>query len=454
MKKYCAFFALLLSAVFSANAQFTEINGVSKTVKPNNVRLFKVVMGRIEEIANTTPNANGSFTLKFQPEYKGYYAIGFGDKYEILDKYKIYAKGNDKINLELNDSTYVLNGENTKENQVLYQWYKLAYKVECRSVYFNRGKRNMQGFFPELQNLVSTSRNWMTGKETGNAEFDQLMKSTIDHDLAYFTMAFIISPRASKPNPNDYTEYVKSFNAEQYLQTEELLKFPYGTTLLRSLVAFKTQDYYNSAWEKQLPGISSDVLKGEFVLSKMAAVKSYTNYQELNDAYNKYFLTIDQKERVKKIEAGLQKFKPGTAAVNFTCWDASGKEVSLSDFKGKIVLVDVWATWCGPCNKEIPYLKKLEEEFQGKDVVFLGVSVDEVKDKEKWKSFLINNQLEGVQVFAGGWHQSTIAKSYNINGIPRFMLFDRNGNIINVDAPRPSDPKLKEVLNEWLSKPL
>ncbi|POY37375.1 TlpA family protein disulfide reductase [Solitalea longa] len=451
MKKYWAIFVLLLSVTLSAKAQYTEISGVSKTETPNNVRLFKVVQGRIEEIASTTPDAKGAFNFKFQPEYKGYYAIGFGDKYEIQDKYKIYAKGDDKINLKLNDSTYVLNGENTKENLLLYQWYKLAYKVERRSVYFSRSGRRMQGFFPELQNLVDQSQNWIVGKETGNAEFDQLLKSTIDYDLAYFTTAFMISPRASKPNPNDYTAYVKNFNAEQYLQTEELLRFPYGTTLLRSLVAFKTQDYYNSGWEKQLHGISSDVLKGELVLSKMATVKSYTNYQELYDAYKKYFLTIDQKERVKKIEAGLQKYKPGAAAVNFTCWDVTDKEVSLSDFKGKIVLVDVWATWCGPCNKEIPYLKKLEEEFHGKDVVFMGVSVDEPKDKEKWKKFLITNQLEGVQVFAGGWHQSTIAKSYNINGIPRFMLFDKNGNIINVDAPRPSDPKLKETLDRLLS---
>ncbi|UKJ08585.1 TlpA family protein disulfide reductase [Solitalea lacus] len=452
MNKYCAFFAFLLSAVFSANAQYTEINGVSKTAKPNDVRLFKVVMGRIEEIAKTMPNSAGKFNLKFQPEYKGYYAIGFGDKYEILDKYKIYAKGDDKINLELNDSAYVLTGNNSKENQVLYQWYKLAYKVERRSVYFNRGGRRMQGFFPELQSLVEKSQNWMDGKETGNANFDQLMKSTINHDLAYFTMAYLISPRASKPNPNDYTAFVKSFNADSYLQNEELLKFPYGTTLLRCLVAFKSQDYYNSNWEKLLPGISNDVLKGEFVLSKMAAVKSYTNYQELYDAYNKYFLADDQKERVKKIEAGLQKYKPGTVAINFTGWDASGKEISLSDFKGKIVLVDVWATWCGPCNKEIPYLKKVEEEFHGKDVVFIGVSVDEQKDKEKWKKFLVDNQMEGVQLFAGGWHQSTIAKAYGINGIPRFMLFDRNGNIINVDAPRPSDPKLKATLLDLLNK--
>src|SRR2546428_12292509 len=174
MKRFCAFLAIIASSIFIAQAQTTEINGVSKTSKPSMVRLFKVVYGRTEEIAQTTPAANGSFNFKFQPEYKGYYAIGFGDSKDVLDKYKLYVKGNEKINLELNDTTYALTGTNTKENQVLEQWYKLAYKLERKSVYFNRGRRLMAVFFPEQDNVLAKSKNWTVGKETGNADFDQL----------------------------------------------------------------------------------------------------------------------------------------------------------------------------------------------------------------------------------------------------------------------------------------
>ena len=112
--------------------------------------------------------------------------------------------------------------------------------------------------------------------------------------------------------------------------------------------------------------------------------------------------------------------------------------------------MDVWATWCGPCRGEIPHLKKLEEEMHGADIVFLGVSVDEAKDKQKWLDFIRKEGMGGIQVHASGW--SKITKDYKIEGIPRFMVFDKNGNIVSIDAPRPSSPELKKMLETELKK--
>ncbi|MOA53389.1 hypothetical protein D3C78_1768440 [compost metagenome] len=92
----------------------------------------------------------------------------------------------------------------------------------------------------------------------------------------------------------------------------------------------------------------------------------------------------------------------------------------------------------------------MEEEFRGKDIVFMSVSVDETKDKEKWKKFVEDQGLAGVQLFAGGW--SDITKNYQIKGIPRFMVFDREGKIVSVDSPRPSNPELKQLLEQVLAK--
>ncbi|MGN6510817.1 MAG: TlpA family protein disulfide reductase, partial [Chitinophaga sp.] len=140
----------------------------------------------------------------------------------------------------------------------------------------------------------------------------------------------------------------------------------------------------------------------------------------------------------------------GGPAVDFTYPDLKGKQTSLSDFKGKVVLVDVWATWCGPCKGEIPHLKKLEKEMHGTDVVFMSVSVDVEKDHQKWKDFVASEELGGVQLFASGW--SDIAKFYNIKGIPRFMVFDKKGNIVSTDAPRPSSKELKLLLESEAKK--
>ena len=114
------------------------------------------------------------------------------------------------------------------------------------------------------------------------------------------------------------------------------------------------------------------------------------------------------------------------------------------------MVVDVWATWCGPCKAEIPYLKKLEEEMKGQDVVFIGVSIDGEKDYDKWKQMIIDGQLAGVQLFAGNPNQ--ISLDYKINGIPRFMVFGKDGKVVSVEAPRPSTPALKAMIEAELKK--
>jgi len=128
-------------------------------------------------------------------------------------------------------------------------------------------------------------------------------------------------------------------------------------------------------------------------------------------------------------------------------------KTSLTDLKGKYVYIDFWATWCAPCKAEIPALKKLDEDYAGKNVIFVSLSVDDDrshkgswdKAKDAWKTMIKNKKLTGVQLFAPKGWESKFVRDYKINGIPRFVLIDPNGHIISADAPRPSDPKLVEL---------
>ena len=135
--------------------------------------------------------------------------------------------------------------------------------------------------------------------------------------------------------------------------------------------------------------------------------------------------------------------KKGEPAIDFTYPDKDGKEFSLSSFKGSLVFVDVWATWCGPCLAQIPALQQLEEDYHDKNITFLSVSID--TDKDAWLKMLAEKELGGVQLWADGW--SEITKSYAIFGIPRFMLFDSKGNAISVDAPRPTSVEIRTMLD-------
>ena len=138
----------------------------------------------------------------------------------------------------------------------------------------------------------------------------------------------------------------------------------------------------------------------------------------------------------------------GKPSPEFNYPDINGKRVALADLKGKYVYIDVWATWCGPCKREIPYLKEIEAKYEGKNIAFVGLSIDKQENKDKWKAMVEQRGIKGYQVLADNDWRSKFIEDYRITGIPRFILIDPQGNIVSADAPRPSQPELLELFNE------
>ena len=137
----------------------------------------------------------------------------------------------------------------------------------------------------------------------------------------------------------------------------------------------------------------------------------------------------------------------GNPSPDFLFENHKGGATKLSDLKGKYVYIDIWATWCGPCRQEIPYLQKIEKKYEGKKIAFVSISIDTKNDYDKWKTFVTAKQLGGIQLFADNdWNSDFILK-YGVTGIPRFILLDPDGKIVNSDAQRPSDHKLQEKLD-------
>ncbi len=152
--------------------------------------------------------------------------------------------------------------------------------------------------------------------------------------------------------------------------------------------------------------------------------------------------------KLNRTVAEWKRLSTGQPAFDFTGKDQQGNTVKLSDFKGKLVYVDVWATWCGPCKYEIPYLDTLETDYHGKDIVFISYSIDE--DYAAWMKFVPENKLQGVQIIGEKAWQSDLCIKYKIMGVPTFMLFDREGKIVSVKMTRPSDKKTREKFDSLL----
>lgn len=168
--------------------------------------------------------------------------------------------------------------------------------------------------------------------------------------------------------------------------------------------------------------------------------------KDIDELNNLYYVYVKDPALQAIYQAKCERWdlsRPGRLSTNFRAVDIEGKEWTLLDFRGKYVYIDMWATWCGPCKQEMPYLKQLEKQFEDSSIVFLGLSVD--RDKSKWEEMVGSGNLTGVQLYLGT--QSSFQKAYRAESIPRFILLDKDGVIISNDMSRPSDPETAETLN-------
>ncbi|SMO38829.1 TlpA family protein disulfide reductase [Solitalea koreensis] len=448
MKKLILALAGLLFSLCSS-AQMAQIWGTVKSEGFNDkdITLYAIKDGETKEIAKSNLAEDGSFGFMFNPSQEGFYAIGWGEF--LRGKFPVYLKKGDKAEVAIYNRTIDFIGKQSPENAVLYKWMQMTESIRYNS--FHSMQTHNQ-FFPALTELAAQADLFKKSINTKNAVFNESMKQTVAYDLDLYALNFLGVPRGGV--------FLKKEQLPPYYNTIVDSK-KFNDCVLGMLHGKRFMDMYanfaipgRGSLDQKITAFSNDHVKGAYILNSGRDMpNNYAAYRDFMNKYGKYFQTPYQKSVVEELGIKLYSSETGPKpAANFTYPDQHGKMVSLSDFKGKVVVVDVWATWCGPCKQQIPYLKKMEEAFKGKDVVFMSVSLDYEKDKQKWLDMLKELDLHGIQLFAGGW--TKITKDYAISAIPRFMVFDKAGNVVSTDSPRPSDPKLKEILEKELSKEL
>ena len=142
-------------------------------------------------------------------------------------------------------------------------------------------------------------------------------------------------------------------------------------------------------------------------------------------------------------KADTLKLKKGDLCPEFVFQDKDSSKVTLRQFKGKYVVIDVWASWCYPCKKEYPTLKALAQEYKERGVEFVSISCD--ISKRRWLNEMGYMGAEGHQWWIAGDNAFMIA--FEVSTVPRLILLDPDGRILDLRLPVPSDPKFREMLD-------
>ncbi|MEJ7560684.1 MAG: TlpA disulfide reductase family protein [Pedobacter sp.] len=193
-----------------------------------------------------------------------------------------------------------------------------------------------------------------------------------------------------------------------------------------------------------------------FFLSQTINIASKNNINISNAYLEKFHKYCTNKNYVKLVDAVLAdkmlkaKFKQGEdnlLSVNGRTVQDIG--IVLQKYQGNLVLIDLWASWCAPCIQEIPFTEQLKEKYKSENIVFVTISTDsEISD---WKKAANAEKLNGANDFLLlNSSSSTFMKQYRVQSIPRYMLLDKSGKMLNDDAPRPSNVKLTTLIDQYL----
>ena len=382
----------------------TDPNQVTITGEITNPKGELVTFSNQDTTYSTTATANGTFTISFNLDSTTYLNFGHG-----IETTAMYVHPGDKIKLtidtELFDETIEYKGSSS--SSFLAKKYLLEEGNDFfGKVYYMSSGEAYKAVLDSFKIDVINEFGEITDSAFINSEI-----TSIDEKNTYFI--------GSQEKLANYSVDVKTYMWETRAIARDF-NFYAAIDSLNSIDFNNMAEQYAAAFQASL----NNVTDAEFIVTAKERITKTT------DSW------LERKTAVDNMP------KEGEPAIDFNYPDIEGNEFSLSSFKGDLVYVDVWATWCGPCKAEIPSLQKLETDYHGKDITFMSVSVD--TDKEAWQKMVAEKELGGVQLWADGW--SKITKDYAIFGIPRFMLFDSEGNVISTNAPRPSSDDIRELL--------
>jgi peroxiredoxin len=425
------------------------------------VVLYKIENGEAISLGFRRPGSMDTCIFSFPMEKEGIYFIRKAGPHMPAYNYVIYLKPGDNKLIDIYASNLGLDFDSCKvqspnaETGYLQNWVNL-FNVVCK-LGANRAQRD--NYIVAYRKLEEQAVEMKRKAVSNNRYFKRIFSLKLDADIQYArAAAFFQYGERMNAGLDSVASRRQFYNpiAKQNICHAGLLQSEHGLTLLKYNLGYKLFQKYGTqekmlatSFVDKMKMICNDTLRAMFALDRMQQITNYEQFKIDIQPYKKLFTTAALKQAYQKKEDELTVYAKGASAYNFSLKDTKDQPVSLSDFKGKVVVLDIWAMWCAPCLAEKPFFQKLEEEFKDRDdIVFMGVSHDGKAKKEIWKKFVAKKGWTSIELLSE--YNESIGKYYKVEGIPRFMIFDKEGKIVTVDAPRPSNPEFKSLIEQTL----
>jgi len=426
----------------------------------------------IYELGKTTADEEGYFSLQLdliRPSYVLFSAPGFS--------WELFLVPGDRVEIKADKDSWIesfeVRGDRMVENSFL--------NVEKKRILDEFLWEDLMGLFrkEKLEYLDQIDK----GKKALNAEINDLYKSGNIHPLfakAERSYPEVLSAMLNSNYPR-YHMHIHGiqdpgeldFSAgemeEQLLQTKndepELLALSVFRELL-SMQMYRAFEEY----------IEDEVYEGDMSLvlaAQINAIHSFFSHPDIaefmvydhiktsimvggpgaiDQFYDHFIEHSNHQEYINDLRASMarwEQIRKGVEVPDFAFENADGETVNLSQLRGKLVYIDVWATWCGPCLREHPHWDQLVADFEGENIAFLAVSIDNSKDP--WLRMLGEKTMAGLHWFVENNWNSDFAQHFLVQSIPRFILLDEKGRVLEPSAARPSG-NIGQTIANYLSE--
>jgi len=468
MNKLLILFLMLTLSFMGCRQKSSDVTKIIIAGKVENTAAESIEVYLEEEIASTVFEEDGTFYVSFDAEEEAVYFIrvGVGDFSLFLtpgDSVFVTADGKEFKN------TFQLSGDRVAESTYIHQ----------KNLFLSDELGDMMELFslPKDEYLDKRSRFFSRQKERFNqyqAEH-QLHPVFIKQEEAYLEFEPFLYD-SQYPHYQAYINEIKledvdfpiedtkaAFAAIDLGRSDFLVSWTYRSIVDRRVYehAMELVNKDSSLWDEK-SGIEKAVFVAADELLQNKAVNDHFMYNYIKTnmgfngptnvevAYEKFLDDNTSPNLVAKLQKAKAKWEPimpGKEIPDFKFIDVEGDSVKLSDLRGNLVYIDIWATWCGPCIAEHPHWDELRAAYKDKDVAFLSLSIDDTK--EPWEKMVKSKNMGGYQWFAENAWKSEFTRLFMVNSIPRFLLLDKEGKILLPSAERPSGG-IREHLDKYL----